>query len=214
MNNTNYNLNEWINPEYLNKEKQKEINSNYLNSTPYEHFFLDNFLREDKINEIIVALKYEKYYLEDSDLYQFLRTHDFSNSKNNRVIYEFRNFLLSSEFRGFLEKLTSSKIVEDKISVHSLNFKKTNYLLCHDDVVDNRQFAFIFNLTKNWKNGDGGEFDMFLSNETGDVLPEFSQSVEPIFNRFYLFKVQRTSYHQVSEVVSEIDRLTIGGWYY
>lgn len=209
-----FKLNEWINPKYLNQKNQENINSNYLISKPYEHFFLDDFFLVEKLNKIILALKNENYYLEENDLYKFFRTQDFSNSKNNKIIYEFRSFLISKEFRELIEKLTSSNINENKITLHSLKFKKTNYLLCHDDVVQDRLFAIIINLTRKWVKGMGGEFEIFDSDENGNVSPKIIGSVEPKFNRFYLFKVQKISYHQVSEVIKDIDRLTIGGWYY
>ncbi len=209
-----YELKDWINLDYLNKDKQFEINKSYNLVKPYEYLSLDNFLKEDKINKIFEALKKEKYYLEDSDLYQFFRTHDFKNSKNNKIIQDFRNFLLSENFIQLIENLTTDKIKRNKLTLHSLKFKKTNYLLCHDDVVQNRLHAFLLSLTKNWEKGMGGEFEIFDSDNNGEVLPKIISKVEPKYNRFYLFKVQKKSYHSVAEVTSDIDRLTIGGWYY
>ncbi len=208
------NLKKWINPEYLKEDKIIEIRNNFLKAPYYPHLSLDNFLIEEKALKLYEALKNEDYYLEDHDLYQFLRTIDFKNTKN-KLINEFRNFLMEDETISFFEKLTNSKINKKIMDLHSLKLLDTHYLLCHDDLVLGRQFAFIFNLSKNWTKEFGGEFEVFASDENGNVKGDIIKSIVPIFNRFNLFRVQKNSFHQINEVNNENgERITIGGWYH
>lgn len=207
------NLKLWINPIYLNKTKQNEIREKFQKSKPFPHISLDNFLIEEKANLLLKSLKEEKYYLEENDLYQFLRTKDFKNTKN-KIIIEFREFLLQKETIEFFEYLTKSKINKNNIDLHSLKLVNTNYLLCHDDRVLGRQFAFIFNFNKNWNKENGGEFEIFNSDSNNNVNAEIIKSIIPKFNRFNLFKVQENSFHQINEVTTDKERITIGGWYH
>ena len=160
---------------------------------------------------IEASLKLETYYEESSDLYEFLRTVDFKNTKN-KVIFEFRKFLLSVEFIVFLEKITSLKFIQNKIDMHSLKLENTHYLLCHDDRVESRKLAFVINFS-NFEEKDGGALEFFKMNPNtfeGEVF----ESVTPKFSKFNIFEVSDKSYHQITEVVSKKKRVTIGGWYH
>lgn len=43
-----------------------------------------------------------------------------------------------------------------------INFYFTDYLLCHDDQLENRKIAFILYLTESdWSNEDGGQLELF-----------------------------------------------------
>lgn len=206
-------LKDWINPELLEEKKIKQINNKFLRAKPFEYVSIDNFLNKDKAKLLQKTLEKEEYYLEDHDLYQFLRTEDFKKTENQSII-TFRNFLLSEEFISFLEKLTSSKIKRNHLDLHSLKLLDTNYLLCHDDMVEGRQFAFIFNLSEEFEKKDGGAFEIFDSDSDLNVKPKIVESIIPKFNRFNIFKVRKNSYHQISEVTSDKERISIGGWYH
>jgi len=204
-------LENWINYDILNNLDQ--LKKEFLEAPFFEHISINNFLIKEKAEELFEELKKEDYYKEENDLYNFLRTFDFKNSKN-KLIIDFRNFLLSENCICFIEDLTNSKISRKIIDLHSLKLENTNYLLCHDDLVLGRQFAFIFNLSKDWKEEDGGNLELFESNEKGEVLGRVFNSITPKFNQFNMFRVQKISYHQISEVTSKKSRVSIGGWYH
>ena len=44
--------------------------------------------------------------------------------------------------------------------------------------------------------------------------PKIVKSIIPKFNSLNLFEVSNTSWHQVSEVLTDIQRLTLTGWYH
>ena len=133
------------------------------------------------------------------------------NTKN-KVILEFRKFLLSDEFIVFLEKITGLKFTRNKFDMHSLKLENTHYLLCHDDRVDTRKLAFVINFS-DFEEKDGGALEFFKMNlKTFEA--EVFESVIPKFSKFNIFEVSEKSYHQITEVVSKKKRVTIGGWYH
>ena len=79
---------------------------------------------------------------------------------------------------GFLE---FEKLSKDKIDLHSLKLKDTNYLLCHDDDVGDRKIAFIINLSKEWDREMGGELQLF---DSIDGEPKsIAKTITPDFNQ-------------------------------
>ena len=206
-------LKDWINPIYLEDKKLEKIKINFYKSQPYNYLSLDNFLLEGRAEILLKTLKDEDYYIEDSDLYQFLRTVDFKDMKHP-ILREFREFLKSDETIQFFEKMLGSKISKKIVDSHSLKLLNTHYLLCHDDLVLGRQFAFIFNLSKDFNEKDGGQFEIFDTNKDGSASGKIIKSIIPKFNRFNLFKVSKNSYHQIREVCSDKERISIGGWFH
>lgn len=144
-------------------------------------------------------------------MYSFSRTFDFKNSKS-KLIQEFRVFLLSDETLKFFEKFLGKGIDSKRIDLHSLKLENTDYLLCHDDLVEGRYFAFIFNLSKNILENDGGKLEL-LDEEKGEAK-SVVKSISPKFNQFNVFKVSNSSFHQVSEVLVDKERISISGWFY
>jgi Rps23 Pro-64 3,4-dihydroxylase Tpa1-like proline 4-hydroxylase len=207
-------LRKYINSHYLNYEILDSIKEKFLSAKPYESISLNNFLEKNKAEELIKALELEEYINFDTDLYKFKRTYDFKSTSNEKI-KQFRDFLLDKRTISFFEYFTDSKINSNIFDMHSLKLSNTDYLLCHDDVVLGRQFAVIFNLSKNWKEEYGGQLDLFDSDDKGNVLPKIPVSITPNFNQMNIFKVQQISYHQIREVVTDkFERLTIGCWYH
>ena len=124
---------------------------------------------------------------------------------------DFRNYLLSVEFLTFIEKLTNTKIDHKMISIHSTRYNNTHYLLCHDDQLDNRIFAIMIYL-KDMNDNEGGALRLFDSKKNSPT--SIVKSITPKFNRFAIFKISKDSFHDVSEVLVDKDRLAIGWWYY
>lgn len=205
------NLQDWINPKYLDENKIRELKTQFLNNSPFEHLSIQDLFLEEKAKKLLESLKQEEYYIEDHDLYQFNRTRDFKHTQNKTII-EFRKFLMSEEFVNFFENLIKEKLDHSKMDLHSLKLENTNYLLCHDDQIQNRAYAFILNLSQNWKEELGGNLELYdnKNNEPTKVV----KTVTPAFNQFNFFKVSDISFHQISENISNQNRISISGWYY
>ena len=185
--------------------------SEFESAKPFNYICIDNFLNENKFLELKKACVIQEFYVEDHDLYHFFRTIDYKNSKVP-IIVEFREFLKSSEFRTFFEKLVSMGLDSKKMDLHSLRLENGDYLLCHDDDVQDRAIAFILNLSE-FEEIDGGKLELFES-ENGKPT-KICKSIVPKANRFNMFKVTPgKSFHQIEEVMSEKQRNSISGWYY
>lgn len=202
-------IEEWLHPDIF--KKKVDYSKEFKTAKPFEHICIFPFLKEEKIKELQKALEKEEFYLEDNDLYQFLRTIDFKQL-NNPVIQEFRNFIFSKEFTSFMSTLTSESLSQHTGSLHSLLLTQGHYLLPHDDRVENRSIAFILYLCEKFNTKDGGSLDLF--NSENNLPTNVSKSLYPKFNQFICFKVSPKSFHQISEVETSKQRLSISGWLY
>lgn len=82
-----------------------------------------------------------------------------------------------------------------------LNYLKIvlDYLLCHDDRVDDRSVAFIYYLNYDWLNEWGGTLDLYSVDEQYNAK-EIVQCINPEFNSMIFFPVGRQTYHQASKL--------------
>lgn len=200
---------QWVNE----KEFEKVSHNNYSKNQPFPHISIEAGFNSDKLLNLVKELEKEEYYLEDHDLYQFLRTVDFKHSKND-FIKEFRTTIFSKKFMKHIEKITGLSLKKNSGDLHSLKLLNTHYLLCHDDQVQMRAVAFILNLSSNWSQEDGGELELFSINSQGNPN-KVVKKIIPKFNQFNLFTVSDKSFHQISEVISkEKARISISGWFY
>ena len=200
-------LKEWINENYLNKNNIKKTRVRFLKSKPYPNFVLDDFFNKNKLLKLKKELAKEKYGKIDKDLFSLSHTNDLVSSKIS-LIKEFYELLSSNEFISLMEKLTNEKL-SGKIDMQSHVMTQGNYLLFHDDVVEGRSIAYIVYLTSlNPK--DGGALRLYgIKSPLNPV-----KKIYPKFNSFACFKVSKKSLHDVEEVKSKKNRLTIGGWFY
>ncbi len=201
--------NSWLNL----KLDLSELKTQFQTNKPFEHISILDLFNPNNLEELIKELNKLDYYLEDHDLYQFLRTIDFKHIQNEKV-KEFRDFIFSEDFVSIIEKIVGFDLVRNKGDLHSLKLGNTHYLLCHDDQVQDRSIAFILNLSVNWKEEYGGSLDLF-SVDSKNEPKEIVKKIIPKFNQFNMFKVSDKSFHQISEVeVEDGSRLSISGWFY
>lgn len=202
-------INQFVNSKFLDEKTVLKLNKEFEMAENFPHISLDELFNESKLLELKDALKDEIYYLEELDLYEFMRTYDFKNSLNKKII-EFRKILLSEEFISIIEKITSIKIKRNYVDLHSLKLLNTHYLLCHDDKVQDRKIAFVINLS-DMDEKDGGALELLTINadDTGIIF----KKIIPKFGKVNIFAVNDKSFHQVSENVSKKERISISGWY-
>ena len=200
-------LSEWINPKYLDEKEIIRIRSDFLNSKPYKNFSLDNFFIRGRIMQVKNAVKKEKFELVGKDLFTLSHTADLSSSKN-AVLREFYKLFSSKEFVAFVGKLTQEKL-SLRIDMQSHSMKQGNYLLFHDDVVEGRKIAYVVYLS-GLSSNDGGALRLYDHKKPSKPI----RQICPEFNSFMCFKVSDKSVHDVGEIKSNKERLTIGGWFY
>ena len=111
--------------------------------------------------------------------------------------------------------MTGIELNQD-ISLFCARYDYTDYLLCHDDQLEDRRIAFIWYLVpKSWQEEDGGALDLFDRDaETGQPM-KVVRSLVPSRNSFVFFEVTEKSFHQVAEILSrDRTRLSVGGWFH
>lgn len=200
-------LKHWLNRNYLNEAEINKIRNDFLKSRPYPYLHLPDFFNKNKLIKLRNEVLKEKYELVDKDLFTLSHTSDLF-STDNQIIKEFYELLSSNEFVSLMEKLTGEKL-SNKIDMQSHKMLQGNYLLFHDDVVEGRSIAYIVYLT-DLNEDDGGALRLYDIRKPLNPI----KKIYPKFNSFACFKVSGKSLHDVEEVKSKKQRLTIGGWFY
>lgn len=181
-------------------------------SKPFRICKISNFLSsEEFMDEIKNELLDVKSRRNSIDLYQFEQTNDLVNvdAENLKLLHK----TFQTDLALWMEKNTKIQL-NKTLSMSSSCYYDTDYLLCHDDNMDDRRIAFILYLSKNWTREDGGTLDLFDTDKNG--LPRnIVKSLIPEYNSLVFFEVADNSYHQVAEVVSpDKSRWSINGWFH
>ena len=206
-NNIDYKLlKDWINNEQLDNKNIINLKGFFLKNKPYKYLELRNFLNEKKAKSILLALSKERFYEKNSDLFKFYQTNDIASSKNPKLA-EFRNFLASGEFIGYIRALTGFKLKIGKVDLAGTLYKDTNFLLCHDDRLETRKIAFLLYLS-DLEEKDGASLNLM------DRKFRKIAKIIPQFNKFIFFEVSNHSFHEVEELIKDKQRIALGGWFH
>ncbi len=200
----------WINPVYLTEKKLQQIKEQFAKNKPFPHVIFEDFLLPEKAVEIRKALMTLPFEEKDADLFFFAQTEDLLQV-SELLIKEFLEMLQSEELRKILTTITGKQLVK-KIDAFGAVYPPTGYLLPHDDQLEGRSIAYVYNLSQGFKKSDGGALELF---STKNHIPqEVVKSYPPKWNAFVIFEVSPDSFHQVSEVNTSNPRLSIAGWFH
>jgi len=203
--------------------KGEELSKKYLSADPFQHIVIDNFFYKDILDSIIdnfpkSSNDFNNNFNKKSEKKLSLnQTDKFSDTTNN-----FINFLNSSLFIKFLQKLTSIKetLIPDPYllggGLHEL--RNGGYLNIHSDFnrhpkmkLDRRLNLLIY-LNKDWKNSFGGQLELWNKDMT-----KCCQSIIPEFNRMVVFSTNSFSYHGNPNKIdcpSNLTRKSLALYYY
>lgn len=194
-------MKEWVSPKYL--DKTSVLKGKFARDNPFPYLFLKDFFSE-KIKRVRSTLLKESFERKEKDLFSFYQTADISHSKN-RILKEFYSFFASKDFLDFISQVTSQRL--KSIDMSGFIYSEGDYLLPHDDRLEGRRIAYVVNLSEKFSNIDGGQLSFFSRNK-------IVKSFVPVFNSFVLFEVSKKSLHQVNEVLTIKQRLTLAGWFH
>ncbi len=198
-------LNDYINENYLKETKIKELHLEFNKNKNFPNLVLKDFFNNKVISRIEKEIRTEKFTKQESDLFSFSQTEDLLNT-DNKILKKFYKFLNSKEFKEYVLKITKIKAF-GKIDASAFIYAKNEYLLPHDDRLEKRKIAYVINLSKEFTNEDGGSLDFF---EGKRII----KSILPSFNTLTIFKViENKTFHQVSEVLTNKERISIAGWF-
>ncbi len=203
-------LRKLINWCLLDEKALKKLNQRFSSAKSFKHVLIKDFLREEKVNSLLRALKTEEFIEKESDLFNFKQTSDLYFSKNE-IIKNFHKTICSWSFFHLIEKITGVKL-KGILDMSGTLYENCSYLLCHDDKLEGRKIAYVFYLSKNFTKKDGGDFVLFnsINNKPAAIAKKYS----PLWNSLLLFEVSGNSFHEVEEILSNKKRYAIGGWFY
>ncbi|MBI2666377.1 2OG-Fe(II) oxygenase, partial [Candidatus Woesearchaeota archaeon] len=231
---------EWLNPKYLNTTLLQKLAKQCHRNRPFPHLVFSDFLQKEKADQLLMALMDEDFEEKKADLFQLKQTADLISTKN-LLLKQFRSLLASPSFVALMSFLSSSVLQSGTIDISGSLYEDTNYLLCHDDLLENRKVAFFYYLS-NQEREDGGALSLFSSSHegrkcdsnllrpSGDTKGKKSEQnscllvsrgkpgkvdcqILPKFNTFAFFIVSKKSFHQVEEMVTKKERYALSGWY-
>ena len=202
-------LSSWINSVWLDGQQRVRFQKSFSSSKPYLHGVLPSFLIESKARALLAALKEEKFTYKNSDLFSLNQTADFS-SVRNELLKSFYAFASSKEFALLMKEITGLDVKPGALDLAGSLYLSGDYLLCHDDQVEDRKIAYVLYLSEGFTQRDGAEFVVF-NNKSGRPTTR-AHAYPPEWNSLMLFEVSPLSYHMVGENTSLKKRYAIGGW--
>jgi prolyl 3-hydroxylase /prolyl 3,4-dihydroxylase len=193
----------------MQKQDLRKLNEKFKKSKPFPHVLIENFLSESDAKKLQIALKKEPFTEKDSDLFHLSQTNDLETAQRPEL-KDFYEFVKSQEFADFMRKLTGILVEPSALDVAGSLYKNTNYLLCHDDKVEDRKVAYIYYLSEDFDEKDGGALALLedVKGKPGKVAKRYY----PQWNNLMVFAVSNKSWHAVEEVIGKKDRYAIGGW--
>ena len=189
----------------------REINSiPSVESFPFPYVVVEDFLDEDTLDLVIDALAGLEYSFSESDLFSYwasVRLTDIDHPALNVL----RNDLGDKSWRNQVAKAFQVAKLS-KIDMAAYVYGLGDFLLPHDDQVEDRVIAYSLHLTPDLEENDGGSLDLFEAGKEGKS--NLVKRIIPKFNSLNMFEVSPISWHQVSEILTDIQRLTLTGWYH
>ncbi|XP_072278939.1 prolyl 3-hydroxylase OGFOD1 [Pyxicephalus adspersus] len=183
-----------------------------LDSVPFQHCVIRSFIKNeeflDGLKDELLALNFHD---KSNDLYKFQQSEDLKSRKEPHI--SALRKVLFEDFRQWLSEVTKVEL-ETTVDISCAQYNYTDTLLCHDDELEGRRFAFILYLVPEWTEADGGALDLYSTDEKSQPGP-IVKSLIPSWNTLVFFEVSPISFHQVSEVLSEEKcRLSVSGWFH
>lgn len=197
-------LDTWINSSSL-----AHLHSTFVRASPFPHIVIPHFLIQDKADALSRALQDLPFERKEADLFSFSQTADLHDC-SDKTIGQFVAFLESEHFASFVCDVTGVSVEAGALDLFGSLYESGDYLLCHDDQLEDRKIAYILYLGDDFERKDGGA--LVLRADSKGAPGEIVERYYPRFNSLVLFAVSKKSWHEVEEVLSTKKRYAIGGW--
>lgn len=186
---------------------------------PFSLCVIQNFLRDPQcVQEIEKEMCTMEWHRKQMDLYEFHQTTDLANMSMAKqpMLKSFYNMMID-EMLPWMREATNLPLT--KISASCSMYNNGDFLLVHDDLLSDRQIAFVFYVSphqEKWTDDMGGALELFECDPVNSQ-PTYPivRKINPTNNQFLFFQVSQKSFHQVGEVTNTVyPRLTINGWFH
>ena len=181
-----------------------------IKSRPFPHVVVKNFLDPPTLDLVIDALAGLEYDFKESDLFSYWASIDLTDI-NHPAINILRDDLGGEIWRKKVAESFKVKKLSN-IDMAAYVYGLGDFLLPHDDQVEGRIIAYSLHLTPEISKKMGGALNIFKANDEGKS--KLVDSIIPEYNSLIMFEVSDSSWHQVSEIMQDIQRLTVTGWYH
>ena len=177
---------------------------------PFPHVVVRNFLDSPTLDLAIDALAGLEYDFKESDLFSYWASVELTDV-NHPAINIIRDDLGDQAWR---KKVAESFKVKklSSIDMAAYVYGLGDFLLPHDDQVEGRIIAYSLHLTPEITDKMGGALNIFKADKDGKS--KLVDSLIPEYNSLIMFEVSDRSWHEVNEIVMDIQRLTVTGWYH
>jgi Rps23 Pro-64 3,4-dihydroxylase Tpa1-like proline 4-hydroxylase len=197
----------------IEKMNIEELRNKFLDSKPFNHLVIDNFLPSEissKIAEEFPSFDEDFWYSYDNPL----EIKKASNNWNNfsELTYSYFVKVLSGEFNSLLESITGVKLYPD-IGLHGggLHTHKNGGRLnphldysIHPKLNLQRKLNLILYINPLWKPEYGGNLGLWESNPDGSPS-KLVGDIECIFNRAIIFDTTQDSWHGITKEITSPD---------
>lgn len=194
-------------------------NSVRLNIEPFKLCTVRNFLADaDCVRAMEREMCTMEWHRKQMDLYEFHQTTDLANlSLHTQPTVKHFYHMLQKQMLPWMRQITGLPLT--RISASCSMYNRGDYLLVHDDLLSDRQIAFVYYLSpwvEEWRPDLGGALELFECDAvTQQPRYPIVEKIPPRNNQFVFFRVCRKSFHQVGEVTGVVyPRLTINGWFH
>lgn len=190
-----------------------------LYQEPFKICVMSDFLENGSFTrQLVDEMCGMDWHRKQMDLYEFHQTTDLANVSDT-VMPALKQFysLLSTKMLPWMRQITGLALTRVSASCSMYNYG--DYLLVHDDLLSDRQIAFVYYLSPwmvEWTDQMGGALELFESDaSTGQPKYPIVEKFPPRNNQFVFFRVCKNSFHQVGEITNHVyPRLTINGWFH
>ncbi|KAF9762812.1 Prolyl 3-hydroxylase OGFOD1 [Nosema granulosis] len=159
---------------------------------PFKHFVIDDFLDVKDFKRVRDLHGEEEFFLKYTDLFKFLQTEEIAQKSNVKFFVE--------NLERVFKDITDT--TDCFYTIFGSYYREGDYLLAHDDKVEDRRYAFTYYL----EDFPSGELVLYNGNCT-----EVVKRVEVKKNRLVIFEVSSISWHEVAYCKSN-GRRAITGW--
>ena len=181
-----------------------------IKSKPFPHVVVKDFLDEPTLDLVIDALAGLEYDFKESDLFSYWASVELTDI-NHPAINILRDDIGDKSWRDNVSKSFGVKKLSN-IDMAAYVYGLGDFLLPHDDQVEGRIIAYSLHLTPEINKEMGGALNLFEADNTGKS--KLVDSIIPEYNSLIMFEVSDHSWHEVSEILIDIQRLTVTGWYH
>lgn len=178
---------------------------------PFNHIIIDDFLNDSEYEKAVKIYNSLQFIEKKSDLFHIFQTNE---QNQNEDLMFFTDKILKTIQEIELNKKKKEKEPEKtKIEEHATGkywfntfasyYRDGSYLLCHDDKLENRKYAFSYYL----EDFSSGELVLYNSTANKEVSRLIVKK-----NRIVIFEVCDISFHEVAICTSD-GRKAFTGWY-